>query len=582
MGAMPRFHQLRYAGGSRSVQITLAVALAVLPLLALPGGPATAATTTTDELTQAFNEINTYRSWLGLTPMHRSAALDASASAHARYYELNYGDPSLAGMGLHAETAGKPGFTGADMQARAQAAGYSGWVNENIGLSGSMLVSLDWFIGTINHRLTLIDPRYLDIGLGAVNDGTAKIEVIDVGTPNWSDTATPNWVAWPPDGATGIGLSFDGETPNPFPGASYPVGYPITLKYLGPGSVNFQSAAMTTAGESVPVSASSGTGWLTQQTYQIAATKPLQSGTSYQVTASGTANGAPFTRNWSFRTAATSAEPLAVGVPGDASLPPGVAAADPAVQKLWWQADGSLQAQSTDQTWLWGPDTWAAPKEPYAQSPGGSRQVYYFDKSRMEITQPSGDRGSPWYVTNGLLVRDMILGAIQTGDNTFQPSQPAPVPLAGDPAPQNTNAPTYASLHGLATLANDHHVPNLAGQPVTAALDKAGNVTTAQSVPNGVTVAAYDTVTGHNVASVFTTFFAAQTWDPVYVVGRPLTEPYWIRANIKGTPQWVLVQAFERRVMTYTPSNPVGWQVELGNVGRAYYQWRYGQAPPGS
>jgi hypothetical protein len=63
-------------------------------------------------------------------------------------------------------------------------------------------------------------------------------------------------------------------------------------------------------------------------------------------------------------------------------------------------------------------------------------------------------------------------------------------------------------------------------------------------------------------------------------VGLPLTEPYWIRTNVAGVPNWVLVQAFERRVLTYTPDNPAGWQVEMGNVGRAYYTWRYGVLPP--
>src|SRR5690606_35387606 len=154
----------------------------------------------------------------------------------------NHGDPSLAGMGLHQQTPGRPGFTGADMLDRARAAGYGGWVNENIGLSGSMMASVDWFIDTINHRLTLIDPRYTEIGFGAVNEGGARIEVIDVGAPVWSETAETEWIAWPPAGTTGVGLSFGGEAPNPFPGASYPVGYPITLKYFGPGTVVFDSA----------------------------------------------------------------------------------------------------------------------------------------------------------------------------------------------------------------------------------------------------------------------------------------------------------------------------------------------------
>src|SRR5690606_18565814 len=30
-----------------------------------------------------------------------------------------------------------------------------------------------------------------------------------------------------------------------------------------------------------------------------------------------------------------------------------------------------------------------------------------------------------------------------------------------------------------------------------------------------------------------------------------------------------------RRCLTYTPDNPPGWQVEAGNVGQHYYEWRY-------
>jgi hypothetical protein len=37
----------------------------------------------------------------------------------------------------------------------------------------------------------------------------------------------------------------------------------------------------------------------------------------------------------------------------------------------------------------------------------------------------------------------------------------------------------------------------------------------------------------------------------------------------------VLFQAFQRRILTYTPDNPEGWKVEMGNVGAQYYNWRY-------
>jgi hypothetical protein len=34
-------------------------------------------------------------------------------------------------------------------------------------------------------------------------------------------------------------------------------------------------------------------------------------------------------------------------------------------------------------------------------------------------------------------------------------------------------------------------------------------------------------------------------------------------------------QLYERRVVTYTPSNPAEFRVEMGNVGQHYFQWRY-------
>ncbi len=560
--------------------LILMVLLSIAPISSMTNVSSAAAAP--DDTAQAFAMINSYRSWLGLPPMTRNPALDASASAHARYYQLNFGDPSLSGMGLHEEQQGKPGFTGASMQDRVDAQGYGGWANENIGLSGSMVTSVEWFIGTINHRLTLIDPRYTDIGLGMVNDGDVKIEVIDVGAPSWSNTAKPDWVAWPPDGTTGVSYSFWGETPNPFANASYPVGYPITLKYHGPGNISFDSATLSADGKAVPSFSATGTGWLTTRTDMISAQSPLLPGTRYTVDVTGTANGAGFSKSWSFVTAVDAGEPLALSaVPASVDLPPGVAKADAAVQSEWWQADGAVQSLADSRTWLWGPDSFAAPTEQYAQSPGGIRQVYYFDKSRMEITNPNGDRSSQWFVTNGLLVRDMIQGAIQIGDTAFQPAQPATVPLAGDDA-QNPNAPTYASLRTLTSLGNGYTQPDRTGNPVQSTLQKDGTVGQNTSLGSTTQYAHYDRTTGINIAGVFWTWMTSQDWQWMYVLGHPISEPYWVQTQIKGVTQWVLVQAFERRVVTYTPSNTANWQIEMGNVGRAYYEWRYGTPPPGS
>jgi len=100
----------------------------------------------------------------------------------------------------------------------------------------------------------------------------------------------------------------------------------------------------------------------------------------------------------------------------------------------------------------------------------------------------------------------------------------------------------------------------------------------------------FEAVTGHNIADVFWAYLNSA--GPVYNsrfgsyrnemvldwlsdVGYPITEPYWTSARVNGTQKWVLVQAFQRRVLTYVADNPVGWQVEMGNVGRHYFDWRY-------
>ena len=179
----------RRAGGARNwLLIVATLVLVVLPCAGFAPRAAAAAVQDDDGTIGGLARINEARAAIGVPPLKRNAALDSAATAHANYYKLNFGDPALAGNGLHYEDAGKPGFTGTDFAARAKKAGYSGSVNENIGLSGNLLVSIEWFLDVINHRLTLIDPRYTDVGFGVINDGKVKIVVIDLGTVVWRST----------------------------------------------------------------------------------------------------------------------------------------------------------------------------------------------------------------------------------------------------------------------------------------------------------------------------------------------------------------------------------------------------------
>jgi hypothetical protein len=106
--------------------------------------------------------------------------------------------------------------------------------------------------------------------------------------------------------------------------------------------------------------------------------------------------------------------------------------------------------------------------------------------------------------------------------------------------------------------------------------------------PALVRYAAYDETAHHNIPDVFLQFMTqrglvnengayheAAIFDPLFTFGYPVIEPVWITIRVGGQDRPVLFQAFERRTLTYTPSNPPGWQVEMGNVGAHYFAWRY-------
>jgi hypothetical protein len=259
------------------------------------------------------------------------------------------------------------------------------------------------------------------------------------------------------------------------------------------------------------------------------------------------------------------------------ALPPGVAAADQAVAAVWQRSDGPVAAGQRAGTWLWGPDIFASQREPYAEAPAGERHVYYFDKSRMEITDPRADRAGTWFVTNGLLARELVTGAIQVGHQDWQEGPPAMLPVVGDLL-NNPDAPTYASFLMVASRApGDNRAAARVGQPVTATLDAGGLIGTDDRLGRHSTIAAYSEALGHNIPDVFWTWLTTLDVGWEYVFGLPITEPYWVRARVGDVERDVLVQVYERRVLTFTPDNPSAWRVEMGNVGRHYHQWRHGR-----
>jgi hypothetical protein len=58
-------------------------------------------------------------------------------------------------------------------------------------------------------------------------------------------------------------------------------------------------------------------------------------------------------------------------------------------------------------------------------------------------------------------------------------------------------------------------------------------------------------------------------------MGYPISEGYWTTMRVSGRDMPVLVQAYQRRVLTYVPDFPANWKVQMGNVGQHYFEWRY-------
>jgi hypothetical protein len=258
----------------------------------------------------------------------------------------------------------------------------------------------------------------------------------------------------------------------------------------------------------------------------------------------------------------------------------------PEFYNVWERTDRPVLEGDVERSWLWGPaantELFA---EPYVEAGEDGRMVQYSDKSRMEMPwTEDADPDSPWFITQGLLATELMTGNLQLGDATFEQHDPAEIPVAGD---WGNPGPTYADM----AVYMDYGA-RTTGWDITQYFDEDGVVRDDDSYADyGVYDRYYIPETDHNIASVFWEFMQSEglvyedgdlTTGPVflnefYAIGFPITEAYWGEFTLRGDTQDILVQCFERRCLTYAPNNPVEWQVESGNVGLHYHQWRYTQ-----
>ena len=262
--------------------------------------------------------------------------------------------------------------------------------------------------------------------------------------------------------------------------------------------------------------------------------------------------------------------------------------ADPAFQRTWERYDRPVYYGSARRSYTWGASISPKLEEPFREGPDGKHVVQYYEKSRMEINDPSGNQNDPFFVTQGLLAFEMIRGEIQEGVSTFRQVEPAQIPF-GDLDDVGEASPTYASF---GRVLDQPPVPR--GEPITQAINRAGTVIRAPRSYDVTSAGVMrDVVTNHSIASVFLEFLQQSgvvyvdgqdrtetLYNPLfYVTGQPITEAYWSQVRITtergARVEDVLIQCFERRCLTYRPSNPAEFRVELANTGLQYYKWRY-------
>ena len=134
-----------------------------------------------DPASEIFQLINQFRASQGLPPFQYNGFLASAAQAHANW---------MANTSFISHT----GAGGSTPQTRSTAAGYVGYVVENIvgGTSMSPRQGLIWWQNSPIHYNTLVTNRYPQAGIGFAPSGGQNMYVLVVGRPPGANESGPS------------------------------------------------------------------------------------------------------------------------------------------------------------------------------------------------------------------------------------------------------------------------------------------------------------------------------------------------------------------------------------------------------
>ncbi|MEQ0776583.1 CAP domain-containing protein [Paraburkholderia tropica] len=281
---------------------------------AVTGTQATPQYASTSAQSAAFTLLNQYRQQCGFAALQENTILDTAAENHANWEGAN-------SQVSDTEQSGQTGFTGATYQARAQYAGFPSTVSVG-GASGggSGLFGGEQFVygllGGVYHNVVVGYPADI-VGFGE------NETQVTVGSTTYTDSwqsmsfastqATPQTsgtgpLMFPCAGSTGLPYRVVAESPTAPNVSSTGWGQPVSAFGLKlTDTVTIQTATLTdTSGNVITLqvlNSATDPNKLIPAWYATAyPTSPLTPNTTYTANVTGTYNGTPFSRSYSWTT----------------------------------------------------------------------------------------------------------------------------------------------------------------------------------------------------------------------------------------------------------------------------------------
>lgn len=241
--------------------------------------------------------LNYYRKASGVMPVRLDQALSERCEQHVQYMETN-------NELTHDQDSAKP-----DATPDGALAGRSSDLASGVR---DLNHAIELWIHSLYHRLPLLDPSMTQIGMAfAPEGGYACLYVYDIDESMRNVQYRP--VVFPAPGMMNVPTTFKGnERPDPLAGqsAQYPVGEVMTASFPSEAHINAMAVTLTdTHGLSVrgltrlPRDTNDPSVAVQRNTVSFIPLAPLAAGARYTVSMHGIVDHAPFSTEWTFRTA---------------------------------------------------------------------------------------------------------------------------------------------------------------------------------------------------------------------------------------------------------------------------------------